>query len=100
MYTSLSAKYFIGNLGFQAGLTHQYTRVNFYGIFPKYFYNYSDEAEGVTADDKLYNRVWEGYFYCKYTPMRHLLFSGAVRKIFLKPVNLIIYPGKLRDDGI
>ncbi len=80
LYTSLSAKYFIGNLGFQAGLTHQYTRVNFYGIFPKYFYNYSDEAEGVTADDKLYNRVWEGYFYCKYTPMRHLLFSGAVRK--------------------
>lgn len=80
LYTSLAAKYFTGNLGFQAGVTHQYTRVKFYGIFPKYFYDYSDEAEGVTADDKLYNRVWEGYFYCKYTPVRHLLFSGAVRK--------------------
>jgi len=80
LYTSLAAKYFVRNLGFQAGLTHQYTRVNFYGTFPKYFYDYSDEAEDVTADDKLYNRVWEGYFYCKYTPVRHLLFSGAVRK--------------------
>ena len=76
----MPAKYFVRNLGFQAGLTHQYTRVNFYGTFPKYFYDYSDEAEDVTADDKLYNRVWEGYFYCKYTPVRHLLFSGAVRK--------------------
>lgn len=80
LYTSLSAKYFIGSFGFQAGLTHQYTRVKFYGVFPKYFYDYSEGAEGVEADDKLSNCVWDGYFYCKYTPVRNLLFSGAVRK--------------------
>ena len=32
----------------------------------------------------------------------YVIYFSAVRseKIFLKPVNLIIYPGKLRDDGI
>lgn len=32
----------------------------------------------------------------------YVIYFSAVRseKIFLKPVNLIIYPGKLRGDGI
>lgn len=80
LYTSLSAKYFINNFSFQAGFAHQYSKVKQNGMFPEYFYDYSDDADAIELDDKLSNRVWEGSLYCKYVPARNLLFSGAVRK--------------------
>lgn len=80
LFTSLSIKYFIGSFGFQAGLAHQYSRTKFQGTFPKYFYDYSEGAEGIENRIKLSNRVLDSYLYCKYQPINEILFSGSIRK--------------------
>lgn len=80
LYTSITSKYYIGSFSFQSGVTNLYSRVRLKGSFPEYFFDYSDDASVVRESNYLSNNSFEGFLYCKYVPIRSLLFSAAIRK--------------------